>query len=87
MKNALKLALLALAAVITGFLWDILVWRLHFPYLPFHWLVRLAHADGEAAYTVMMYEMMIFFFLIFLLIWLGIKLFHKWQLPVEDIRR
>ena len=67
LRAALVIAALSIAA---GFVWDILVWRLHFPYLPFHWLGRLLHADGERAYTSMMYEMMILFFLVFSVGWI-----------------
>jgi hypothetical protein len=73
MKVIRVLGVLAAISVLAGFGWDILVWRLHFPYLPFHWLVHSLHADGESAYTAMMYEMMIFFFVLSLLLWL---LFH-----------
>ncbi len=65
---------IALGSIVAGFVWDILVWRLHFPYLPFHWLVRLLHADGEHAYTVMMYEMMVFFFAIIFASWIAWRL-------------
>lgn len=69
MKTARSVLLISALSALAGFLWDILVWRLHFPYLPFHWLPRLLHADGEGAYTAMMYEMMIFFFVASLLLW------------------
>lgn len=68
MRDLRSIVLIAAISVIAGFLWDILVWRLHFPYLPIHWLGRLLHADGEAAYTSMMYETMIFSFVVLLLL-------------------
>ena len=60
-------------SVLAGFFWDILVWRAHFPYLPFHWLGRMFHADGEAAYDAMMYETMIYFFGAFSLTWILVE--------------
>jgi hypothetical protein len=74
MKNLRSIMLIALISVTAGFLWDILVWRLHFPYFSIHWLVRLLDADGEAAYTSMMYETMILFFVTFLLLWIAKEL-------------
>ena len=67
LRAALIITVFSVAA---GLVWDILVWRLHFPYLPFHWLGRLLHTDGEGAYTSMMYEMMILFFLVFSVVWI-----------------
>lgn len=68
--NALRtVAVIAALALLAGFLWDVLVWRLGFPYLPFHWLVGLLHADGESAYAAMMCEMQVFFFVVFSFAW------------------
>ena len=74
MKNLRAIFFIVVISVLAGFIWDILVWRLHLPYLPFHWLEHLIHADGESAYTAMMYEMMVFFFFLFILIWRLFKL-------------
>jgi hypothetical protein len=73
-KNLKAIFFIAVISVVAGFIWDILVWRLHFPYLPFHWLGPLIHADGESAYSAMMYEMMLFFFVVFVLAWTLFKL-------------
>lgn len=71
MKGVVTFFLIALASVLAGIIWDMLVWRLHVPYLPFQWLVRLLHTDGEAAYTTMMRGMMAFFFAVFSIIWIA----------------
>lgn len=73
MKVVLTFCLIAVASVVAGIIWDILIWRFHFPYLPLLWLVRLLHADGESAYTTMMYGMMMFFFAVFSSIWVAWK--------------
>jgi hypothetical protein len=70
MRMFRALIAIAVLSIVAGFVWDILVWRLHFPYLPFHWLAPWLHADGEAAYTLMMCETMISFFVVFLVLWI-----------------
>jgi hypothetical protein len=67
MRIIRAVSIIAVSSVVAGFLYDGLVWRLHFPYLPFHPMVHLLHAQGEGAYDAMMYEMMVFFFIVFLI--------------------
>jgi hypothetical protein len=72
-KTLRALLVIAAISVAGGFGWDVLVWRFHFPYPPFHWVVRLIHADGEAAYSAMMYEVMIYIFGLALVGWVLLK--------------
>jgi hypothetical protein len=71
-----------LSSVAAGIIWDILAWRLHFPYFPYHFLVRLLHVDGESAYTAMMYEMMAMFFVVFSIGWAARRL---WSTRRPDV--
>jgi len=67
------LILIAGLSVLAGFFWDILAWELHLPYPSFHWLERLIHADGKAAYSAMMYETTMFIFVVLSLAWTLLK--------------
>jgi hypothetical protein len=69
MKTLRPFSLIAAPSIAAGFAWDVLVWRLGAPYVPLHWLGPLFHADGESAYTAMMYETMVYLFVVFSVLW------------------
>ena len=70
MKIAARVALIAIASGLCGYVWDVLAWRFHLPYPAINWLGPLIGADGEAGYAALMYETMINFFLVFCLVYL-----------------